>query len=61
MKVGYNPKYVKVVEDLVKRRYVDIVSFRKQLKLPTIEDPRLKKLEIWKSRKIYILDVYLIE
>ena len=44
MEVGYNPKDIKVAEELNKKKNVDIVSLKKQLKLPTTEHPQTKEV-----------------
>jgi hypothetical protein len=38
LKIGYDPLNVKAVEEMLKKRNVDIASMRKQLKLPPTED-----------------------
>jgi hypothetical protein len=38
LKIGYDPSNVKGVEDMLKKKNVDIASLRKQLKLPPTED-----------------------
>jgi len=45
VKIGYDPKDVNVVEEIIKKKNLDIASLRKQLKLPTIEDPLTKDIE----------------
>ena len=37
IKLGYDPNNVKVVEEMIKRKNVDIQALRKNLKLPTTE------------------------
>lgn len=49
--LGYNPKDVKVGEELVKRKDVDITSLRKQLKLPTTKDPQAKEVRDIEKQK----------
>lgn len=44
IKLGYHPTYVKLVEELIRTKNVDIVSLRKQLKLPSIEYPEAKEI-----------------
>jgi hypothetical protein len=34
LKIGYDPSNIKAVEELIKKKNVDIASLRKQLKLP---------------------------
>jgi hypothetical protein len=38
LKIGYYPANVKAVEELIKKKNVDIESLKKQLKLPAMED-----------------------
>jgi hypothetical protein len=38
LKIGYDPSNVKAIEEMLKKKNVDITSLRKQLKLPLIED-----------------------
>jgi hypothetical protein len=38
LKIGYDSSNVKVVEDMLKKKNVDIASLRKQMKLPPTED-----------------------
>ena len=38
LKIGYDPVNVKAVEEMIKKKNADIVSLRKQLKLPPTED-----------------------
>ena len=42
IQVGYDPTNVKVAKELVKKKNVDIVALRKQLKLPPTEHPQAK-------------------
>jgi len=44
LKIGYDPSNVKEEEELLKKKNVDIRSLRKQLKIPSIEDPRAKEM-----------------
>lgn len=45
IKVGYDPTNINAVEELVKKKNLDIVTLRKKLKLPTIEDYLAKDIE----------------
>ena len=36
IKLGYDPANINVVEELIKRKNLDIAALRKQLKLPAI-------------------------
>jgi hypothetical protein len=38
LKIGYDPSNLKEVEEMLKKKNVDIASLRKQLKLPPMED-----------------------
>jgi hypothetical protein len=44
LKIGYAPSNVKAVEEMIKKKNVDIASLRKQLKLPPTEDAHTKKI-----------------
>jgi hypothetical protein len=44
IKIGYDPSNVKVVEELLKKKNVDIESLRKQLKVPTTEYSQAKEV-----------------
>jgi hypothetical protein len=44
LKIGYDPSNVKVVEEMLKNKNVDIASLRKQLKLPPTEDAWEKEI-----------------
>jgi len=51
VKLGYDPKDVKATEEIVRRKNVDIVALRKQLKLLSPEDPQDKEVgEIEKEK-----------
>jgi len=39
LKIIYDPSNVKAVEEILKKKNVDIESLRKQLKIPATEDP----------------------
>jgi hypothetical protein len=43
LKIGYDPANVKAAEEMIKKKNADIVSLRKQLKLPPTEDPRQRR------------------
>ena len=42
LKIRYDPSNVKVAQELLKKKNVDITSLRKQLKIPATEDPQEK-------------------
>jgi hypothetical protein len=44
LKIGYDPSNVKEVEEMLKKKNVDISSLRKQLKLPPTEDSQAKEM-----------------
>jgi hypothetical protein len=44
LKIRYDPSNVKAVEEMLKKKNVDIASLRKQLKLPPTEDPQEKEI-----------------
>lgn len=51
IKLGYDPSNVKEVEDIFERKNVDIATPKKQLKIPSIEDPQTKEVgEIEKEK-----------
>jgi hypothetical protein len=43
LKIGHDPSNVKVVEEMLKKKNVDIASLRKQLKLPPTKDSQVKR------------------
>jgi len=51
LKIGYDPSNVKVVEEILKKKNVDIESLRKQLKLSAIEDSQDKEMVETESEK----------
>jgi hypothetical protein len=50
-KIGYDPSNVKAIEELLKKKNVDIASLRKKLKLPTTEDSQAKEVAETKGHK----------
>jgi hypothetical protein len=42
--INYDPSNVKAVEEMIKKKNIDIASLRKQLKLPPIEDSQEKEI-----------------
>ena len=44
LKIGYDPSNVKAVEEMIKKKNYDIMSLRKQLKLPPIVDLQAKEI-----------------
>ena len=57
VKVGYDPKYCKVVEEIIKNKNADISTLRKQLKLPSTEDPQNKEIAENEYNKEEILNL----
>jgi len=43
IKLGYDSKDVKSMKEIVRRKNVDIVALRKQIKLPSPEDSQAKE------------------
>ena len=44
LKIGYDPSNVKIAEEMIKMKNVDIASLRKQLKLPPTEGSQAKEI-----------------
>jgi hypothetical protein len=44
LKIMYDPSNVKVTEEMIKKKNVDIASLRKQLKFPPTEDSQDKEI-----------------
>lgn len=51
IKLGYNPKDVKAVEEIARRKNVDITALRKQVKPPSIEEPQAKEVGEFEKEK----------
>lgn len=51
IKIGYDPSNVKAVEEIVKKKNVDIATLRKQLKMPATEVPQAKEVGETESQK----------
>lgn len=51
MKVGYDPSNINVAEEIIRKKNTNIAALRKQLKLPTTEDPLAKYIEDTESQK----------
>ena len=45
VKIGYDPKYINVAEEIIKKKNIDIAVLRKSLKLPAIEDASTNGIE----------------
>lgn len=56
IKLGYDSNDVKASKEMIKRKIFNILALRKQLKLPTTEDPQLKKLVNWKGERKHVQD-----
>jgi len=50
-KIGYSPKDINVVEEIIKKKNLDIAALRKQLKLPATKDPLTKDIEENETKK----------
>jgi hypothetical protein len=57
LKFGYDPSNVKAVEEILKKKNVDIASLRKQLKLPPTEDAQAKEIAETEGEKDEMLRV----
>jgi hypothetical protein len=55
LKIGYDPSNVKEVEEMLKKKNVDIESLRKQLKLPPTKDSHAKEIAEIEGEKDEIL------
>jgi hypothetical protein len=55
LKIGYDPSNVKAVEEMLKKKNVDIAYLRKQLKLPPTEDAHAKEIDETEGEKDEIL------
>ena len=55
VKMGHDPTNVQVVEDVLKKKNVDIATLRKQLKMPATKDPLAKGIEEDESLKAELL------
>ena len=54
IKLGYDPSDVKAIEDIARKKNADIATLRKQLKLPSTEDPQTKEMgEMEKQRNTF--------
>jgi len=42
LKMGYDPSDIKAAEEIVKKKNIEILVLRKQIKLPASEDPMTK-------------------
>ena len=51
IRTGYNPKNVKAVEELIKKKSANIASLRNKLKMSVTEDPQTKDIEYSKTQK----------
>lgn len=55
LKISYDPLNVKAVEEMIKKKNVEIASLRKQLKIPPTEDSQAKKIAEKEGEKDEIL------
>ena len=51
VRIGYDPSDVKAAEAIIKKREMDIVALKKQLKIPATRDPLTKEIEETESQK----------
>lgn len=51
LKMGYDPSNINAVEELIKKKNIELSTLRKQLKLPASEDPMTKEIEETKTQK----------
>ena len=51
VKIGYDPSNVNAIEEIIKKKNVDIAALRKQLKIPAIEDPLEKDIKENETQK----------
>ena len=45
LKIGYDPKYVNVAEEIIKKKNLDIVALRNHLKLQATKDTLTKDIK----------------
>ena len=45
MKIGYDPLDIKVVEEVIRKKELDIAAPKRQLKIPATHDPLTKEIE----------------
>jgi hypothetical protein len=57
LKIGYDPSNVKEVEEMIKKKNVDIASLRKQLKIPPTEDSQAKEIAEKEGEKDEMLNL----
>jgi len=61
LKIGYDPTNVKAIEELLKKKNVEITSLRKKLKLPSIEYSQAKEVAETKDHKEEMLKLIMEE
>lgn len=44
VKIGYDPKDCKAIEEILKKKNIEIAALKKQLKLPSTEDPKTREM-----------------
>lgn len=52
MNIGYDPSYIKAAKKVINKKEIDIVALKKQLKMPTKQDPLTKEIEETESQKV---------
>jgi hypothetical protein len=55
LKISYDPSNIKAAEEMIKKNNADIVSLRKQLKIPPTEESQAKEIEDKEGEKDEIL------
>jgi len=45
VKIRYDPLDVKATEEMIKKKEMDIADLKKQLQMPTTQDPLTKEIE----------------
>jgi len=51
LKMGYDPSNINAAEELVRKKNVELLALRKQLKISASEDPMTKDIEETKTQK----------
>eukprot|EP00253_Pinus_taeda_P032704 PITA_32704 len=57
IEMGYDPSNINVVEELVKKKNVEVSALRKQLKVPASEDPMTKDIEETETQKSEMMNL----
>ena len=59
IELGHDPKDIKVVEQLIKKKNEDIASLKKQLKLPQSQHPQTKEVLVSQTNHEDMIDLVL--